>query len=114
MAMLGLHFQKDVPFRHVYIHGIVRDKQGKKMSKSLGNVIDPLEKMAQFGTDALRFSLADESSIPGRDLHLSDESFLKARNFANKLWNASRYVLMNLEGYKPQPLPAPIRTGAGR
>ena len=104
MVMLGLHFRKEVPFRHVYIHGIVRDKQGKKMSKSLGNVIDPLEKMKLFGTDALRFSLA-ESSIPGRDLHLSDESFLKARNFANKLWNASRFVLMNLEGYKPQPLP---------
>ncbi len=110
MVMLGQHFRKDVPFRQVYIHGIVRDKQGKKMSKSLGNVIDPLEKMAQFGTDALRFSLA-ESSIPGRDLHLSDESFLKARNFANKLWNASRFVLMNLEGYKPQPLPAKTEWG---
>lgn len=105
MVMMGLHFQKDVPFRHVYIHGIVRDRAGKKMSKSLGNVIDPLEKMKQFGTDALRFSLA-ESSIPGRDLHLSDDSFLKARNFANKLWNASRFVLMNLEGYTPSPLPA--------
>ncbi len=110
MVMMGLHFKKDVPFRHVYIHGIVRDKQGKKMSKSLGNVIDPLEKMKQFGTDALRFSLA-ESSIPGRDLHLSDDSFLKARNFANKLWNASRFVLMNLEGYTPQPLPAPGHLG---
>ena len=106
MVMMGLHFRKDVPFRHVFIHGIVRDKQGKKMSKSLGNVIDPLEKMAKFGTDALRFSLA-ESSIPGRDLHLSDDSFLKARNFANKLWNASRFILMNLEGYKSQPLPDP-------
>jgi len=104
MVMFGLEFRDQVPFHHVYIHGIVRDKQGKKMSKSLGNVIDPLEKMKQFGTDALRFSLA-ESSIPGRDLHLSDDSFLKARNFANKLWNASRFVLMNLEGYKPQPLP---------
>ena len=98
MVMMGLELQNDVPFRHVYIHGIVRDKQGKKMSKSIGNVIDPLEKMAQFGTDALRFSLA-ESSIPGRDLHLADESFVKARNFANKLWNASRFVLMNLDGF---------------
>ena len=104
MVMFGLEFRDEVPFHHVYIHGIVRDKQGKKMSKSIGNVIDPLEKMKQFGTDALRFSLA-ESSIPGRDLHLSDDSFLKARNFANKLWNASRFVLMNLEGFTPQPLP---------
>ena len=104
MVMMGLEFQNDVPFHHVYIHGIVRDKHGKKMSKSLGNVIDPLEKMKQFGTDALRFSLA-ESSIPGRDLHLADDSFMKARNFANKLWNASRFVLMNLEGYSPKPLP---------
>jgi valyl-tRNA synthetase len=104
MVMMGLEFRNDVPFHQVYIHGIVRDKQGKKMSKSLGNVIDPLEKMAQFGTDALRFSLA-ESSIPGRDLHLADDSFLKARNFANKLWNASRFVLMNLEGYAQKSLP---------
>ncbi len=108
MVMMGLEFQNDVPFRHVYIHGIVRDKQGKKMSKSLGNVIDPLEKMAQFGTDAAtRFSLA-ESSIPGRDLRMSDDSFLKARNFANKLWNASRFVLMNLEDYSPHSLPQSV------
>jgi valyl-tRNA synthetase len=104
MVMLGLEFMNDVPFRHVYIHGIVRDKKGKKMSKSLGNVIDPLDIMEKFGTDALRFSLTT-SSIPGRDMQLSDDSFLRARNFANKLWNASRFVLMNLEGYKPQPLP---------
>jgi valyl-tRNA synthetase len=105
MVMMGLEFQNEVPFKHVYIHGIVRDKQGKKMSKSLGNVIDPLEKMAQFGTDALRFSMA-ESSIPGRDLHMADDSFMKARNFANKLWNASRFVRMNLEGFSPSPIPA--------
>jgi valyl-tRNA synthetase len=98
---MGLQFQNEVPFRHVYIHGIVRDKHGKKMSKSLGNVIDPLVIMKEYGTDALRFSLA-EASIPGRDMHLSNEAFLKARNFANKLWNASRFVLMNLEGYDPQ------------
>ncbi|MFA5976015.1 MAG: valine--tRNA ligase [Elusimicrobiota bacterium] len=100
MVVMGLEFRNDVPFRHVYIHGIVRDKQGKKMSKSLGNVIDPLGIMKQYGTDALRFSLA-ESSIPGRDMHLSNDSFLKARNFANKLWNASRFVLMNLDGHTP-------------
>src|SRR5476649_230412 len=110
MVMMGLELQNDVPFRHVYIHGIVRDKQGKKMSKSLGNVIDPLEIMKQYGTDALRFSMA-ESSIPGRDLHLSNDSFMKARNFANKLWNASRFVLMNLEGYSPRPLPAASELG---
>lgn len=100
MVMFGLEFRDDVPFRHVYIHGIVRDKSGKKMSKSLGNVIDPLDIMKQYGTDALRFSLAS-SSVPGRDMQLSNDSFLKARNFANKLWNVSRFVLMNMEGYKP-------------
>lgn len=106
MVMMGLHFRNEVPFRHVYIHGIVRDKQGKKMSKSLGNVIDPLDIMKQYGTDALRLALSS-SSVPGRDMQLSNDSFLKARNFANKLWNASRFVLMNCEGYKPQPLPKP-------
>ncbi len=100
MVMMGLEFMNEVPFKHVYIHGIVRDKQGKKMSKSLGNVIDPLDIMKQYGTDALRMSLA-ESSIPGRDMQLSQDSFLKARNFANKLWNASRFVFMNLTDYKP-------------
>lgn len=94
MVMMGLEFKNEVPFHHVYIHGIVRDKAGKKMSKSLGNVIDPLEIMKQYGTDALRFSLSS-SSIPGRDLQLSNDSFLKARNFANKLWNATRFVLMS-------------------
>ena len=108
MVMMGLHFRNDVPFRHVYIHGIVRDKQGKKMSKSLGNVIDPLDIMKQYGTDALFCASPwPSSSVPGRDLQLSNDSFLKARNFANKLWNASRFVLMNSEGYKPQSLPKP-------
>ncbi len=101
MVMMGLEFRDEVPFKHVYIHGIVRDKSGRKMSKSLGNVIDPLDIMKQYGTDALRFSLAS-TSVPGRDMQLSNDSFLKARNFANKLWNASRFVLMNLEGYKPE------------
>src|SRR5205814_2723628 len=100
----------DVSFHSVYIHGNVRDKKGKKMSKYLGNVIDPLEIMEQYGTDALRFSLST-SSIPGRDMQLSDDSFFRARNFANKLWNASRFVLMNLEGHTPQPLPAPANLG---
>ncbi len=109
MVMMGLEFMNDVPFRHVYIHGIVRDKQGKKMSKSLGNVIDPLDIMKQYGTDALRFSLA-ESSIPGRDMQLSNDSFLKARNFANKLWNVSRFVQMNLADYQSPENRGPVST----
>ncbi|MBI3292968.1 MAG: valine--tRNA ligase, partial [Elusimicrobia bacterium] len=85
-----------IPFRHVFIHGIVRDKTGKKMSKSLGNVIDPLEIMGRYGTDALRFALVT-ASVPGRDLQLSDDAFIGGRNFANKLWNAARFVYLNLE-----------------
>jgi valyl-tRNA synthetase len=110
MVMLGLEFMNDVPFRHVYIHGIVRDKRGKKMSKSLGNVIDPLDIMAKYGTDALRFAMT-HSSMPGRDMQLSDDSFMNARNFANKLWNASRFVMMNLEGYTPGAAPAAADLG---
>lgn len=94
MIQMGLEFMDDVPFKHVYIHGIVRDKHGKKMSKSLGNVIDPLVIMEKYGTDALRFSLT-QSAAPGRDMQLSDDSFVAARNFANKLWNASRFVMMH-------------------
>ncbi|MGA2091593.1 MAG: valine--tRNA ligase, partial [Endomicrobiales bacterium] len=96
MVQMGLEFMDDVPFRHVYIHGIVRDKFGKKMSKSLGNVIDPLSIMEKFGTDALRFSLT-QSAAPGRDMQLSEESFVSARNFANKIWNASRFIMINVQ-----------------
>ncbi len=96
MAMMGLELVGDVPFRNVYIHGIVRDLSGRKMSKSLGNVIDPLDIMKTCGTDALRFALL-YGGVTGQDLCLSEESFLMARNFANKVWNASRFVLMNLE-----------------
>jgi len=96
MIMLGLEFKNEVPYSDVYIHGIVRDKKGKKMSKSLGNVIDPLTIMEKYGTDALRFALAYQG-IPGRDMQISDENFVMARNFANKLWNVSRFVLMNLK-----------------
>ena len=95
MIMMGLEFRNHVPYHDVYIHGIVRDSKGKKMSKSLGNVIDPLGIMEKFGTDALRFALAYQG-IPGRDMQVSDENFLMARNFANKLWNVSRFVMMNL------------------
>jgi valyl-tRNA synthetase len=96
MIQMGLELMGDVPFREVYIHGIVRDKAGKKMSKSLGNVIDPLQVMDKYGTDALRFALT-QSSAPGRDMQLSDDSFVGARNFANKIWNASRFILMNVQ-----------------
>src|SRR3989344_4162951 len=96
MVMFGLAFQKKVPFSQVFIHGIVRDKSGKKMSKSLGNVVDPLVMMEKYGTDALRFVLASQS-IPGRDMQISDDTFVGARNFANKIWNVSRFLLMNRE-----------------
>ncbi|MDR2676439.1 MAG: valine--tRNA ligase [Endomicrobium sp.] len=96
MIQFGLEFMNDVPFTDVFIHGIVRDKQGKKMSKSSGNVIDPVTIMEQYGTDALRFALA-HIAIPGRDVHISDELFLTARNFVNKIWNAARFVVLNFE-----------------
>ncbi|MDR2427225.1 MAG: valine--tRNA ligase [Endomicrobium sp.] len=97
MVQFGLEFMKNIPYNHVFIHGIVRDRHGKKMSKSLGNVVDPLGVMEKYGTDALRFALA-QAAAPGRDMQISDESFLAARNFANKIWNASRFIIMNLEG----------------
>lgn len=97
MIMAGLKFQKDIPFRDVYIHGTVRDATGTKMSKSLGNVIDPIDVINEVGSDALRFSIILITS-QGQDVFLSKDKFELGRNFANKLWNASRYVLMNLEG----------------
>jgi valyl-tRNA synthetase len=99
MVMFGLEFLGKSPFEHVLIHGIVRDKQGRKMSKSLGNVIDPLELIQEFGADAVRFSLA-QSAAPGRDMQISKENFVSARNFCNKIWNATRFVLMNLGDMK--------------
>jgi valyl-tRNA synthetase len=97
MVQFGLEYMQDVPYKDIFIHGIVRDKHGKKMSKSLGNVVDPRDIIEKYGTDALRFALA-QSAAPGRDMQISDESCLSARNFANKIWNASRFILMNLEG----------------
>ena len=94
MVQFGLEFMDDIPYSDIFLTGIVRDKKGKKMSKSLGNVIDPLEIMDKFGTDALRFTLS-AAAAPGRDMHVSDENFLAARNFANKIWNASRFIIMN-------------------
>ena len=96
MIMMGLKFARDIPFRHVYINGLVRDFKRRKMSKSEGNIIDPLEMIDKYGTDALRFTMA-ALAIPGADISLSEERMAGYRAFANKIWNASRFVLMSLE-----------------
>src|SRR5262245_31297518 len=105
MIMMGLKFMGDVPFRDVYIHALVRDAEGLKMSKSKGNVIDPLHVMEQFGTDALRFTLASMAS-PGRDIKLAEERIEGYRNFANKIWNGARFAHMYLAGTKELRPPA--------
>ncbi|MBT5376242.1 MAG: valine--tRNA ligase [Nitrospinaceae bacterium] len=99
MIMMGIKFMDDVPFRHVYMHALIRDAEGQKMSKTKGNVIDPLEVMEKYGTDALRFTLA-AFAAQGRDIKLDEDRIEGYRNFCNKLWNASRFVFMNLEDYK--------------
>ena len=110
MIFSGLAYTDDIPFDTVLIHGLVRDAQGRKMSKSLGNGIDPLEIIDKFGADALRFTLATGNS-PGNDMRFSDEKVSASRNFANKLWNAARYVLMNLDEDMPAPhIPASLAT----
>ncbi|MBI4051723.1 MAG: valine--tRNA ligase [Elusimicrobia bacterium] len=103
MVMMGVEFMGEVPFRDVYIHGIVRDRFGKKMSKSLGNVVDPLVLMEKYGTDAMRFALMTQT-VPGRDIQFSEDSIVGARNFCNKIYNATRYILMILE-----KLPSEVR-----
>ncbi len=103
MIMLGLYNTGDVPFRHVYLHGLVRDKNGQKMSKTRGNIVDPLSVIDEYGTDALRFSLGT-GSTPGIDMRLQPDKLENARNFANKLWNAARFVVMKLDG-KDAPAP---------
>jgi valyl-tRNA synthetase len=109
MMMMGLHFMKDVPFHDVYIHALVRDAEGQKMSKSKGNVIDPLVIMDRYGTDAFRFTLA-AFAAQGRDVRLSEERIEGYRHFVNKIWNASRFTLMNLEGVEAAGvLPEPKR-----
>jgi len=100
MMMMGLHFMDEVPFRDVYIHALVRDAHGQKMSKSKGNVIDPLTVIDQYGTDAFRFTLA-AFAAQGRDIKLAEERISGYRNFCNKVWNAARFTLMNLEGFQP-------------
>jgi valyl-tRNA synthetase len=97
MIMAGLEFTGKAPFRDIYIHGLVRDKHGRKMSKSLGNGLDPLELVDEFGADAMRFTLAFMCA-QGQDVLVDKDSFRMASKFANKVWNASRYILMNLEG----------------
>ncbi|MFQ5716539.1 MAG: valine--tRNA ligase, partial [Nitrospinales bacterium] len=104
MIMMGLRFMDDVPFRKVYIHALIRDAEGQKMSKTKGNVIDPLTMMEKYGTDALRFTLA-AFAAQGRDIKLAEERIEGYRNFCNKIWNASRFALMNLEDYAGAPAP---------
>jgi len=96
MMMMGLHFMGDVPFRDVYIHALVKDEQGQKMSKSKGNIIDPLVVLDSFGTDSFRFTLS-VLAAQGRDIRLSEERIAGYRNFMNKIWNAARFSLMNLK-----------------
>ena len=99
MTFQGLHFTNTRPFKDCLIHGLIRDKEGRKMSKSLGNGVDPMEVAEKYGTDSLRFFLASSSS-PGMDLRYDEEKVASTWNFINKLWNASRFVLMNLEGFE--------------
>ncbi|ERP30965.1 valine--tRNA ligase [Chitinivibrio alkaliphilus] len=109
MVMSSLHFTGKLPFSHVVLHGTVRDKSGKKMSKSLGNSIDPLEIIEKYGTDALRFSLITITA-QGADVYLGKDTFDLGRNFANKLWNASRFLLGNLsEPLQFSELPEPTQ-----
>lgn len=98
MITMGLEFTGKAPFSTVYIHGLIRDEKGQKMSKSKGNTIDPVEIIEKYGCDALRFTMTSLCTYGGQDIKVSDERFEYGRNFANKIWNASRFVLMNLEG----------------
>ena len=111
MMMMGLHFMEEVPFHDVYIHALVRDEKGAKMSKSKGNVIDPLDLINRFGADALRFTLA-AMAAQGRDIKLSEARIEGYRNFATKLWNASRFAEMNgclrVEGFDPSAVREPL------
>ncbi|MFH1904573.1 MAG: valine--tRNA ligase [bacterium] len=100
MIMMGLQFMDKIPFERVYLHGIVRDSSGKKMSKSAGNVIDPIDLVNQYGADTLRLALADLSTLGGQDILLTTTRIEGARNFCNKLWNAGRFSITNLAGYK--------------
>jgi valyl-tRNA synthetase len=111
MIMMGMKFMKEVPFRELYIHALVRDAERQKMSKTKGNVIDPLDITEKFGTDAVRFSLAI-SAAPGTDIALSTDKIESYRAFANKIWNAGRFVLMNLKKL-PKPLTDQLAAALG-
>jgi valyl-tRNA synthetase len=107
MAMLGIECMGEVPFHHVYIHGLVRDAEKQKMSKTKGNTIDPLAVTEQFGTDAVRFALL-RGAAPGTDIVMSEDRMVAARAFANKIWNAARFIFLNMEkagvdAYDPDP-----------
>jgi valyl-tRNA synthetase len=106
MIFSGLAFMEDVPFREVFVHGLVLDSLGRKMSKSLGNGVDPIEVIESYGADSLRFMLAT-GNTPGNDLRFHFEHLEGARNFTNKIWNAARFALMNLQDYQPAGRPAP-------
>ena len=110
MMMMGLHFKGEVPFHEVYVHALVRDSEGQKMSKSKGNVIDPLLMMDKFGTDAFRFALT-AFAVQGRDVKLSEERIEGYKHFVNKIWNAARLLLMNLEDFEG-PIEVPEKIDA--
>ncbi|HZT89791.1 MAG TPA: valine--tRNA ligase [Stellaceae bacterium] len=113
MMMMGLHFRGEVPFRTVYIHALVRDERGQKMSKSRGNIIDPLDLIDRYGCDAVRFTLA-ALAAPGRDVKLAESRVEGYRNFATKLWNAARFAEMNQCGFVPQFDPGAARLTVNR
>ena len=104
MITMGLEFTGKAPFSKVYIHGLIRDEKGQKMSKSKGNTIDPVQIIDKYGCDALRFTMTSLCTYGGQDIKVSDERFEYGRNFANKLWNASRFVIMNLDGVDNKPI----------
>ena len=106
MITMGLEFTDAAPFSTVYIHGLIRDEKGQKMSKSKGNTLDPVVLIDKYGCDALRFTLTSLCTYGGQDIKISDERFEYGRNFANKIWNAAQFVLMNLEGVDDKPFQA--------
>ncbi|HXC28040.1 MAG TPA: valine--tRNA ligase [Stellaceae bacterium] len=113
MMMMGLHFKGETPFRTVYIHALVRDERGQKMSKSRGNIIDPLDLIGRYGCDALRFTLS-ALAAPGRDIKLAESRVEGYRNFVTKLWNAARYAEMNGAGFDPTFDPKTCRETVNR
>ncbi len=114
MITMGYEFTKKAPFPVVYIHGLIRDEHGQKMSKSKGNTVDPVGIIEKYGCDALRFTLTSLCTYGGQDIKVSDEKFEYGRNFANKVWNASRFVLMNLEGVDDEKIDESVLTIADK